>query len=161
MMRLSENAQRAMEAIKLVEGNFSAKTLSEKSGTKVSPQTLSSLARKGVLTKIEGTSPVEYRLLGEFEAHQVSGTQATANRYAQYKLLIENKVKRLVGTEAPPNHTYMATLSGKYIEIIKYDNKGKNFPKIQCVFLSKEVDDAKAFQQAWEETIGFIKLVIM
>lgn len=157
-MLLSENAQKAIKAIKETElGKFSAKVLSEKCGYKVSPQTLAALARKGILNKVEGTSPVEYTFIGEFEmkGDGVASVKNLANRYAQYKVLIENRVKQLVGEEAPKDYEYMFTLKGSYLEWIKWDLTGKNYPKVKPIMLGSKVDDVEAFKQAWSDLLPF------
>lgn len=161
-INLNENATKAIKAIKETGlGKFSAKTLSEKSGTKVNAQTLSALARKGILTKIDGTSPVEYSFIGEFEEKEgVSVVKNLANRYAQYKALIENRVKQLVGDEAPKGYEYMFTLSGSYLELTKYDTTGKNYPKTKPIMLGKKIDDIEAFEQAWKDTMNY-NIIIM
>lgn len=155
MIQLTENAQKAIKAIKETElGKFSAKALSEKCGYKVSPQTLAALAKKGILNKVEGTSPVEYTFIGEFEQGEgVSSVKNLANRYAQYKVLIENRVKQLVGEEAPKDYEYMFTLKGSYMEWIKWDTTGKNYPKVKPIMLQKKVDDVEAFKQAWNDLL--------
>lgn len=157
MIQLTQNAQKALEAIKETGLNkFSAKTLSEKCGYKVNAQTLAALSRKGILTKIEGTSPVEYTFIGEFEEGEgISTVKNLANRYAQYKVLIENRVVQLVGTKAPDNYEYMFTLKGSYIEWIKWDTTGKNYPKVKPIMLQKKVDDIDAFKQAWNDLLPF------
>lgn len=163
-MKLTENATKALNAIKETGlGKFSAKTLSSKCGYTVSPQTLSALARKGILNKIEGTSPVEYILIGEFEmkGDGVASVGNLANRYAQYKVLIENRVKNVVGEEAPKDYEYMFTVKGSYIEWIKWDTTGKNYPKVKPIMLQKKVDDVEAFKQAWNDLMPNFHMEIL
>lgn len=153
MIQLTENAQKAIKAIKETElGKFSAKTLSEKCGYKVSPQTLAALARKGILNKVEGTSPVEYTFIGEFEQGEgVSSVKNLANRYAQYKVLIQNKILDKI-TEIK-DYEYFFTLSGGYVEQTIYDTRGINYLKTKSFFLGKKVDDVEAFKQAWNDLL--------
>lgn len=156
MIQLTENAQKAIEAIKETElGKFSAKTLSEKCGYKVSPQTLAALARKGILNKVEGTSPVEYTFIGEFEmkGDGVASVKNLANRYAQYKVLIQNKILDKI-TEIK-DYEYFFTLSGGYVEQTIYDTRGVNYPKTKSFFLGKKVDDTEAFIQAWKDLTNY------
>ena len=163
MMKLTEKGTLAMNLIKQSGmGKFSAKSLSAKVGQTISPQTLSALAKKGCLLKIEGTSPVEYQVIGDFDYKKmgVSGASENGNRYGQYKNVIAEIIISKVGNASPENYEFMATLRGKAVEIAKVDLTGKNFPRTQCIFLDKIVDDKEAFAQAWKELIQYELVII-
>lgn len=163
-INLTENGTKALNAIKASGlGKFSAKTLSEKTGVKVSPQSLAALGRKGILLKIEGTSPVEYQFIGEFEqkGEGVASVNKLANRYAQYKILLKARVLDVVGEEAPKDYEYFFTVKGSYMEWIKYDISGKNYPKVKPIMLQKKIDDLEAFKQAWNDLMPNYKVEVL
>jgi hypothetical protein len=149
---MNQLTDRAREALNLIEEKdlqtFTARELG------ASPQTLASLARKGYLIKIDGSSPARYKKSTEVK-EGVRMASTSSNRYSQYKTVIENRVVLRVGKEAPEGYEYMATLAGKYIEIVKYDLSGKQFPKVDAIFLDRPVDDTEAFQSAWNDVMKF------
>ena len=55
----------------------------------------------------------------------------------------------------------MFTVKGSYIEWIKWDTTGKNYPKVKPIMLQKKVDDVETFKKAWNDLMPNFHMEIL